>query len=185
MPQQRAALREFLLPHAVGQEAEVPQPVEAVRRDVEHQPPQELDGIERQGAQAVAALVVLVAEGHLAVLQGHEPVVGDGHAMGIAGEVLEDMLGVLEGLFGVDDPLLVAQGGEEPLPGRGLGELPTATRQGQVALRHRAAPGPRGRGAGSAARAHGRARRSGDDTAPTASPSGASPPAGRTQWRWG
>ena len=106
MPQQRAALREFLLAHPVGQEAEVPHPVEPVRRDVQHQPPQEFHGIERQGAQAMAALVVLVAEGHLAVLQGHEPVVGDGHAMGIAGQVLEDVLGVLEGLFGVDHPLL-------------------------------------------------------------------------------
>ena len=45
------------------------------------------------------------------------------------------MLGVLEGLFRVDHPLLVAQGGEEPLPGCGLGEFPTAPRQGQVALR--------------------------------------------------
>ncbi len=134
MPQQRAALREFLLPHTVGQEAEVPQPVEAVRRDVEHQTPQEFHGLERQGAQAVAVLVVLVAEGHLAVLQGDEPVVGDGDAMGIAGQVLEDVLGVLEGLFGVDDPLLVAQRGEEPLPGCGLGKCPTATHEGQLAL---------------------------------------------------
>src|SRR5207253_245737 len=72
MPQQRAALCEFLLPYAVGQEAEVPQPVEAMWRDVEHQPPQEFDGVQGQRAQAMAALVILVAEGHLAVRQGHE-----------------------------------------------------------------------------------------------------------------
>ena len=116
--------------------------VEPVRRDVQHQAPQELHGLERQGAQAVAALVILVAEGHLAVLQGHEPVVGDGDAVGIAGQVLEHMLGVLEGLFGVDDPLLVAQGGEEPLPGRGLGEFPTAPRQGQSGPARRSAARP-------------------------------------------
>ena len=132
MPQQRAALRELRLPHPVGQEAEVPHPVEPVRRDVQHQTPQEFHGVERQGAQAVAALIIFVAEGHLAVLQGDEPVVGDGDAVGIAGQVLEDMLGVLDGLFGVDHPLLVAQGGEEPLPGRGLGECPTAPRQGEA-----------------------------------------------------
>src|SRR2546429_7227628 len=39
-------------------------------------------------------------EGHLAILQGHEPVVGDGHAMGIPGQVREHMLGVLHGLCG-------------------------------------------------------------------------------------
>ena len=106
-----------------------------MRGDVQQQTPQELHGVQRQGAQAVATLVILVAEGHLAMLQGHEPVVGDGDAVGIAGQVLEHMLGVLDGLLGVDDPLLVAQGGEEPLPGRGLGEFPTAPREGQLALR--------------------------------------------------
>jgi len=50
VPQQRAALREFRLPHAVGQEAEMPYPLEAARWDMEHQPPQEFHGIERQGA---------------------------------------------------------------------------------------------------------------------------------------
>ena len=106
-----------------------------MRGDVQQQTPQELHGVQRQGAQAVATLVILVAEGHLAMLEGHETVIGDGDAVGIAGQVLEHMLGVLDGLFGVDDPLLVAQGGEEPLPGRGLGECPTATREGQLALR--------------------------------------------------
>ena len=134
MPEEGAALGELRLPHPVGQEAEVPQPVEAARRDVQHQPPQEFHSIERQGAQAVATLVVLVAKGHLAVIQRYEPVVGDGHTVGIAGQVLEDVLGIRDGLFGVDHPLLVAQIGEEPLPERGLGECTTGTRQGQVAL---------------------------------------------------
>src|SRR4029077_6182613 len=42
---------------------------------------------------------------------------------------------VLDGLFGVDDPLLGAQGSEEPLPGQGFGDLPTAIHQGALALR--------------------------------------------------
>src|SRR5512145_1204199 len=54
--------------------------------------------------------------------------------MRITGQVVQDVLGVLERLFGVDDPLLVAQRGEESLPGRGLGECLTATRQGEVTL---------------------------------------------------
>jgi len=94
MPQQRVALCEFFLPDPVGQEAEVPQPVEPGGRDVEHQPPQALDGIPCQGAQAVAMGIVFVAEGDLAVFQGDESVVGDSDAMGVPGEVLEDVLGV-------------------------------------------------------------------------------------------
>ena len=89
----------------------------------------------RAGAQTVATLIILVAESHLAVLQGHKPVVGDGDAMRIAGQVGEDVLGILEGRFGVHDPLLGTQGGEEPLPRGGLGEFPTAPRQGELALR--------------------------------------------------
>jgi hypothetical protein len=134
VPQQRAALREFLLPYAVGQEAVVPQPVEATWRDVEHQPPQAFDGVQGQRAQAMAALVILGAEGHLAVLHGHETMVGNGHTVGRAGQVLEDVLRGLDGLFGVDHPLLVVQGGEEPLPRSRLGERLTAPRPGQVAL---------------------------------------------------
>ena len=163
----------------------MPQPVEPVRGDVQHQSPQEFHGLECQGAQAVAALVILVAEGHLAILQGHEPVVGDGDAMRVAGQVLEDVLGVLEGLFGVDDPVLVAQGGEELLPVRGLGECPTATRQGQLALaiellepRQVQPPKtPREDPDGQ------------EEVGPTWHPPRAigqpGPPAGRTQWRWG
>lgn len=83
----------------------------------------------------MAVLVILVTEGHVAVLQGDEPVVRDGHAMGIPGQVREHLRWVLHGLFGVDHPLLVAQRGEEALPGRGLSEFPTATHQGELALR--------------------------------------------------
>jgi len=52
-------------------------------------------------------LVILGAEGDLAVRQGDEPMVLDAHAMGRAGEILEHVLGLPEGLLGVDHPLLV------------------------------------------------------------------------------
>ena len=107
--QQRTALCEFFLAHPIRQKAEVPYPVEAVRRDVQHQTLQKLHRVQCLGAEAVATLIILVAKGHVAVLQGHEPVVRDGDAMGIAGQVLEDVLRVLDGLFGIDDPLRVVQ----------------------------------------------------------------------------
>jgi hypothetical protein len=134
VPQESATLRTLLLPHTVGQETEVPQPGDAARRDVEHQPSQEFYGLEREGTQTVASLVVLRAEGHLAPLQGHEPMVRNGDAMGRARQVGEDVLGLLEGLFGVDHPLHGAPRREEPLPGWGLAKFPTTTRAGQLAL---------------------------------------------------
>jgi len=78
--------------------------------------------------------IVFVAEGDLAVLQGDEPVVGDGDAMRITGQVFEDVPWVLHGLFGEDHPLLVAQGGKEVPPRWGRTKFPTATRQGELAV---------------------------------------------------
>jgi hypothetical protein len=54
--------------------------------------------------------------------------------VGRAGQGLQDMPGGWEGFFGVAPPLLVVQGGEEPLPRSRLGERLTAPRPGQVAL---------------------------------------------------
>jgi hypothetical protein len=135
LPQEGPALRQLLRAHPVGQEATVAPPVKAVRRDVQPQTAQQLHRIACQGAPAVAVLVVLRAQGPLAVLQRQEPVVGAGPTRGRTGQGREHILGVLPGLFGVDHPRLVAQGGEEAPPRRGRSELPTATHQGELALR--------------------------------------------------
>lgn len=47
---------------------------------------------------------VTPAKGNLTVGQSDEAVVGDGDAMSIAAEILQDVLGSAEGWFGVDDP---------------------------------------------------------------------------------
>jgi hypothetical protein len=57
--------------------------------------------------------IVSSAEGDAIVLEGHETMVGDGYSMGIAGQVVEDMLGTAEGWLGVDDPVLLAKLPEE------------------------------------------------------------------------
>jgi hypothetical protein len=44
------------------------------------------------------------------MLEGHEAVVGDGHAMGVTGEIAQDMMRTAEGWLGVDDPVLTEQG---------------------------------------------------------------------------
>src|SRR5882672_3111564 len=82
----------------------------------------------------MAVLVVLVAEGDLAMLQSHETMVGDGDTVRIACQIFQDVLGLAERFFGVDDPVLVAYVSEELAPRLELGELATATQQGQVAL---------------------------------------------------
>jgi len=65
---------------------------------------------------------VTPAKGNLAVGQRDQAMVGDGDAVGIAAEILQDVLGSAEGWFGVDDPIFAeerTQPGSEEL---GMGE---------------------------------------------------------------
>ena len=61
--------------------------------------------------------IVSPAEGDAIVLEGHEAMVGDGDAMGVAGQVVENLFGTTEGWFGVDDPFLLAKLPEEVAEG--------------------------------------------------------------------
>src|SRR2546422_9702526 len=67
--------------------------------------------IERYGHQFLFIVVSRVAptKGDLAVGQRDQSMVGDGHAMGVAAEILEHVLGAAKGWFGVDDPVLSKQ----------------------------------------------------------------------------
>jgi hypothetical protein len=54
--------------------------------------------------------------------------------MGVAGQVLEHLVGFVDRFFGIDHPLLAAQDREQTLPGLGLGELATAPLGAQLVL---------------------------------------------------
>ena len=64
--------------------------------------------------------VVPPTEADLTVLDGEEAVVGDGDAVGVAPEVVEDLVGAGEGGLGVDDPLGLAEGLEVAGEGGGV-----------------------------------------------------------------
>ena len=57
--------------------------------------------------------IVPPAEGDAIVFKGHEAMVGDGYAMGVAGQVVENIFGAAEGRLSVDDPVLLAELPEE------------------------------------------------------------------------
>ena len=94
---------------AVGQQAEVADLDEARGQDVEQEAADELDRIEGHDLDAVVVFGVAPAEAYLAVNEIEEPAVSDGDAVGVAGQVLQHMLGSAEGWLGIDDPLLGAQ----------------------------------------------------------------------------
>ena len=79
------------------------------RQHMQQKPAQEFVGRDGHVALLVAVSVVLPAEGDLTVGEGDQPVVGDGHAMGIAGQVVEHVFWSAEGWLGVDNPILPEQ----------------------------------------------------------------------------
>ena len=91
----------------------MPDPHEAVREDMQEEPPEKLLGRERHELQATPVGIVLPAEAHLVVVDTEEPVVGERHTVGVAAEVLQDLCGAGERRLGVDNPVRRPTRGEE------------------------------------------------------------------------
>ena len=78
---------------------------------------QELWCSERHHSFAISAGIISPAESDLMVGEGDQAMVGDGDAVGVAGEIAEDMMGTAEGWFGIDDPVLTEQRAQEGAEG--------------------------------------------------------------------
>jgi len=57
--------------------------------------------------------VVLPAKGDVSVVHRQQPVIGDGHAMRVASQVLQDMFRPSEECLRIDDPVLPEESAEE------------------------------------------------------------------------
>jgi hypothetical protein len=73
---------------------------------------QELVGLELEDFLAIAVTVILIEEAHTFAVERDDPAFGAGDAVGIRGQIAQDLARTAEGAFGIDDPLL----------GRGLHE---------------------------------------------------------------
>src|SRR5215467_3869974 len=106
----------------MGEETEVADAHEARGKDVEEKASQEL--LHRQGHEAWLVSVggVSPAEGDLVTGQRDEAMVGDGDAMGVGAQVVEDILRATETRLAVDHPLAAEQGAQEGGEGLGRGE---------------------------------------------------------------
>jgi len=82
----------------------------------------------------ITVCIILPAEGNLVALEGQEAVVGDGNAMGVAGEIAEHMMGAAEGWLGVDDPVLTEQGAQEGAERLLVGEWLKSSGESELAL---------------------------------------------------
>ena len=80
-------------------------PDKALRQGVKQKAADELDGADG-GLADLFSLSILVPETDLALLQLQQATVGDGHPVRVSGEVLKDVLGLLNGIEHMDHPLV-------------------------------------------------------------------------------
>jgi hypothetical protein len=83
----------------VGQEPEVADAHEAFGKKVQQEAAQEL--VERESHELLFVVVsrITPAKGDLAIGKGNQAMVGDGHAMGAAAQVVQHIFGTTEGAF--------------------------------------------------------------------------------------
>ena len=112
---------------SVGQPAKVANPWEALGQDMLGKATQELLNRKSQSTRLVMMGIVLPAEGHLGRSDREQAMVGNGDAMGVAREIMQDVFGSTKGWLGVDDPVLLKQGTQERLEGVRVGERLTVS----------------------------------------------------------
>ena len=119
--EQAADHREFGAAVRVGEEAEVPDPAEAVCQDVQQEARDELAGRQGHYLEPLRVPGVPSAEADLAAGQINEPIVGDGDPVRVAAETVQHLLWSAERPLGIDDPFEPAQGPQMGGEGRRLG----------------------------------------------------------------
>ena len=107
------AAAEVLLFGSVGQEAKVTDAHEPIGEDVKKESPDKFHGRQCHGFKLIPIFSISVEEGNVAVFDSKDAMVGQGHPMGIASQVVENFFGRREGFFGIDDPFLLAGGLEQ------------------------------------------------------------------------
>jgi len=115
--EQSAAAFERGTSSTVGEESEVSDANQPLGQDVDEEAAQELMGGNGHNLLLAAVGVVSPAERDTIVFESHEAMVGDGDAVGVAGQVVEHMLGAAEGRLGVNDPVLLTELPEEVAEG--------------------------------------------------------------------
>jgi hypothetical protein len=93
-----------------------------------------LDGIQRHPLLPVAVSRVSPAESHLAVLHFQQASVRNGDAMGVASEVLDDVLRTSKWRFGVDNPMQTAQSNQETVEFGRISQVGQRAKQMQLAF---------------------------------------------------
>lgn len=75
------------------------------RQHMQQEAAEELVDIQGEKLFGVAVRIVAIAEGDALAVEGDDPGVADGDAVGVVGEIRENLVRPAEGRFAVDDPV--------------------------------------------------------------------------------
>jgi hypothetical protein len=106
---QSTAACEQTAPPAVGKKAEVADAYQALGQNVDQEAAEELLCGDRHDLLLAAVCIVFPAKRDSIILERHQSMVGDGDAVRIASEIVQNMLGTAEGWLGIDDPVLLEE----------------------------------------------------------------------------
>ena len=93
----------------IGEQPEVSDADKPTGQHMLHEAAKELDAVERHHFLGVGVRVIFPVERHGVIVDGRQAMVGDRHAVGVAGQVFEDLLGSAERRLGVHHPFRATQ----------------------------------------------------------------------------
>jgi len=92
-------------PIAIGQQAVTANVLEPVGQYMQQEAPDEFVDCQRHGLVCGPVFAILPSKRDIVAVEADEPIVGDGHTMGLATQIIEHVSGVAEGRFCIDHPL--------------------------------------------------------------------------------
>ena len=107
--QQSPALCEHTATPAVGKKAEVADADQTLRQNVDQESAQKLICGDCHDLLLAAVRMVFPEKQDPIILERNQSMVGDGDAVRIASEIVQNMLGTAEGRLGIDDPVLAKE----------------------------------------------------------------------------
>ena len=111
---------EHIAASAISEKSEVADADQPFRENVDQESSQKLICGNRHDFLLAAPCVVFPAKRDSIILERHQSMVGDGDAVRIAGEIVQNMFRTSEGWLGVDHPVFAEEESQERVESAGL-----------------------------------------------------------------
>jgi hypothetical protein len=118
----------------IRKESEEADAHEATRQHVQQEPTKEFFATDRHRPLPTSASVVLPSESHLAVSNVDESVIGNGHSVCVACQIMKNMFWPSEGPLGIDHPVMMKERSQEGVKCFFIGEVSDASREGELSV---------------------------------------------------